>query len=228
MFIKSLELYANRIEELKEFYSGIIGLQILKEDEKYFTMNCGGSEITFKAAPENTEPFYHFAFNIPENKLSEAKEKLSRKLKLISLNGEDEFYFSSWNAHSVYFHDPSGNIAELIARHNLRNSSSDEFSGKSILSVSEFGLPVNDVEKSYGEINNEFNIPVFSGGVKEFCAAGNDNGLFIIVNKGRKWFPDCADAEIFPAVIKILSEKSGEIQLENLPYKIISHPSKTF
>lgn len=225
MIIKSLELYTNKINVLKEFYSGIIGLKILNENANCFTMNCGSSDITFIAAPENTEPFYHFAFNIPENKLSEAKEKLSRKLKLIRLNGEDEFCFSSWNAHSVYFHDPSGNIAELIARHNLSNGSAEDFSGKSILAVSEFGLPVYNVEKSYDEINNEFNIPVFSGDRKEFCAAGNDSGLFIIVNKGRKWFPGCADAEIFPAVINIISDKAKEILLDNLPYKIISHPS---
>lgn len=222
MIIKGLELFTDKIDELKKFYTQTLELKLIKEDISSFTVNCGETLLTFSISPELRKPFYHFAFNIPCNKFSEAKVRISAKQYLISLNGEDEFDFRSWNAHSIYFYDPAGNIVELIARHNLNNSSSEEFSGKSILSVSEIGLPVCNVKEFYDEISRKFNIPIFSGDKKEFCAAGNDEGLFIIVNKGRKWFPDCGAAEIFPVVINILSEKVKEIEFENLPYKIIS------
>lgn len=222
MIIKGLELFTDKPDELKKFYSQTLGLELIREDARSFSVKAGKSVLTFSLTADFTKPFYHFAFNIPENKLSEAKVRMSAKLNLISLNGEDEFDFRSWNAHSIYFYDPSGNIIELIARHNLNNSSSEEFSGKSILSISEIGLPVYNVENFFEEISREYKIPLFSGDKKEFCAAGDDNGLFIIVNKGRKWFPDCGPARIFPLVINILSEKIKETEFEKLPYKIIS------
>ncbi|HMS33005.1 MAG TPA: ring-cleaving dioxygenase [Ignavibacteria bacterium] len=222
MIIKGLELFTDKLDELKKFYSQTLELEMIRDDIRSFSVNCGESILTFSLSADFTKPFYHFAFNIPENKLAEAKGKISAILNLISLNGEDVFDFRSWNAHSIYFYDPSGNIVELIARHNLNNSSSEEFTGKSFLSVSEVGLPVCDVEKFFEKINREYKTPLFSGDKKEFCAAGNDDGLFIIVNEGRKWFPDCGPAKIFPLVINILSEKIREIEFENLPYKITS------
>ena len=222
MIIKKLALYTNLIGELKEFYTQSLELALIKEDESSFAVSCGDSELVFTSTNDIKDPFYHFAFNIPENKFKEAKEWISRKTELIKLNGDDEFDFRSWNAHSVYFYDPSGNIIELIARHNLNNASEEEFSGRSILSVSEAGLPVDDVDRLFNEVNKEFNIPLFSGDRSAFCAAGDDTGLFIIVSKGRKWFPDCGDAEIFPLLIIIRSNTEKELKFENLPYKIIS------
>ena len=222
MIIKELALYTNLIEELKEFYSQTLELALIKEDESSFAVSCGDSVLMFTLTNGIKDPFYHFAFNIPENKFKEAKDWISGKTELIKLNGEDEFDFRSWNAHSVYFYDPSGNIIELIARHNLNNASDEEFSGRSILSVSEAGLPVDDVDRFFSEVNKEFNIPQFSGDRSAFCAAGDDSGLFIIVSKGRKWFPDCCDAEIFPLLIIIRSNIEKELEFENLPYKIIS------
>lgn len=227
MIIKGLELYTNKIRELKKFYTETLELELIIENANYFSVRCGETEFTFRKSSGTNDPFYHFAFNIPENKLSEAKEWISSKLKLIKLNGEDEFDFRSWNAHSIYFYDPAGNILELIARHNLNNSSSADFSGKSILSVSEFGLPVRDVENAYNEIEGEFSIPIFSGDKTAFCAAGDNSGLFIIVNEGRKWFPDCEDAEIFPAIITILSDRNKIKEFDDLPYRIISTTNLT-
>jgi hypothetical protein len=50
----------------------------------------------------------------------------------------DEFEFFDWNAHAVYFYDPSVNIVEYIARHNIKSSNStDEFTNNDILCISE-------------------------------------------------------------------------------------------
>jgi len=222
MIIKELSLYTNLIEELKEFYTQALELVLIKEDESSFAVSCRDSVLVFTITNDIKDPFYHFAFNIPENRFSHAKDWISRKTELIKLEGDDEFDFRSWNAHSLYFYDPAGNIIELIARHNLNNATDEEFSGKSILSVSEAGLPVDDVDKFFSEVNKEFKIPQFSGDRSAFCAAGDDSGLFIIVSKGRKWFPDCEVAEIFPLSIIISTDTNNEMEFENLPYKIIS------
>ena len=222
MIIKELILQTALIEDLKKFYTIKLDLELINEDDESFTVKAGESKLTFTKASETNYPFYHFAFNIPENQFKEAKLWALKKFELIKINGEDEFDFRSWNAHSFYFYDPAGNILEIIARHNLKNNSTEEFSGKSLICISEIGLPVIDVENFYDNLNKKNFIPVFSGDKKTFCAAGDDYGLFIIVNKGRRWFPDCPEAEIFPTIVKTISYPENQIEFTDLPYKIIS------
>lgn len=230
MIIKELRLLTNSLDKLKNFYGEKLGLKILSASKESFTFKTGLTDVTFiqsdkfadKFADKFENPFYHFAFNIPENKFIEAKQWISEKENLIKLGDEDEFDFTSWNAHSVYFYDPAGNIVELIARHNLINQTYGKFSSEYFLNVSEIGIPVFNVKDFYEKIKSGFGIPVFSGDLKTFTAAGDDEGLLIIVPKGRRWFPDCPDAEIFPMEIKINSGKNKSLGFSDVPYKIIS------
>jgi len=224
MDIKEIILETHLIDDLKTFYADILELDIAAGNDNSIVIKAGATNIKFiESGNKKNNPFYHFAFNIPENQFSEAKEWISSKVQLIKLNGEDEFDFKSWNAHSIYFYDTTGNIIELIARHNLKNKSDKKFSGKSLLNISEVGFPVKDVEKFYTKLKQSFNLPVFSGDLKSFTAAGDENGLFIIVPEGRKWFPDCPEAKIHPAevFINFISESILDYQ----GYRIIS--SKT-
>ncbi len=222
MQIKELILQTDMPAELKEFYSQTIGINIISESENSFTLQTPETEISIIYSSDFKKPFYHFAFNIPENKFSEAKEWAKQRVGLIELDGEDEFDFKSWNAHAIYFYDPAGNIVELIARHNLKNASTKIFTGESLLSISEIGCPVYDVRNFYELLRENFDIPKFSGDMKTFTAAGDDEGLFIIVPDGRKWFPDCQNAGVFPMTVKIISNEAKEVKLSEIPYKIIS------
>jgi len=221
MDIKEIILETHSIDDLKNFYTEILELDITADDDSSIVIKAGTTDIKFLDSDnKNDRPFYHFAFNIPENQFHEAKDWISSKVELIKLNGEDEFDFKSWNAHSIYFYDTAGNIIEFIARHNLKNRSDEKFSGKSLLNISEIGIPVKDVEKFYTDLKQFLDIPVFSGELKTFTAAGDENGLFIIVPESRKWFPDCPEAKIYPATVKIISK--NEKIFEDNGYKIIS------
>ena len=209
MQIKEIILQTHLINELKSFYGNILRLEISDERNESFTVNAGSSQIRFERSMNGTKPFYHFAFNIPENLFCEAKIWLKSRTDLIKSpeTGSDDFHFISWNAHSVFFYDPSGNILELIARHNLKNGSDGEFTERKFLCISEIGIPVKSVNKISVILNETYGIPLFSGDNESFSAMGDDNGLFIIVNKGRKWFPDCPEAKIFPLTVKLNSGK---------------------
>jgi catechol 2,3-dioxygenase-like lactoylglutathione lyase family enzyme len=221
MQIKKIILCTNLLNELKNFYDEILELEIISNDENSFTAVTQFTNIVFQNTDTTENPFYHFAFNIPENQFKAAKEWALQRVKLIEQNGKDEFDFSGWNAHSIYFYDPAGNILELIARHNLNNRSGDKFSGNSLINVSEIGLTAYDVKKFYDFVNKNFSIPNFSGDMKNFTAAGDEEGLFIFVPEGREWFPDCPPAKIFPTIIEIKSNKEKTIEIANLPYKLI-------
>lgn len=222
MKIRSVSLKTGRLDELKSFYSGTLGMSIASQTDTGFTLHAGESELTFDHSHDYHGAFYHFALNIPENQLDDSIHWLKGKADLITLDGEHIFDFKAWEAHSVYFYDPAGNIIEFIARHRLKNSSDKKFSAESILSVSEIGMPVRNVRKFYEKLYTELDLPLFTGDLKTFTAAGDDTGLIIIVPEERNWFPDCPPAEIFPIALGIEGIKKGEILLKEYQYSIVS------
>jgi len=224
MFIKEVILNTGKLDELKNFYGEVLELPVSTNGENTISIQTLNSTLTFTEANDINykEPFYHFAFNIPNNKYAEAKAWISERVSLIKSDGEDEFIFESWNARAMYFYDPAGNILEFIARYDLDNSSTEKFSAKSILNISEIGMSVHSVENFYNEINSGLKLPIFSGDTKNFSALGDDNGLMIVVPEKRIWYPNLTEAGIFPVTVIIDSGTKKDIQFKELPYRIVS------
>src|SRR5947207_4232176 len=138
MRIKKLFLQTSYLKTLEEFYSSILELPSETIDKKEIVVKIGISDLIFTETKE-AEPFYHFAINIPSNKIEEAKTWLGNKVKLLWMEDyeNDIADFVNWHAKSVYFYDPAGNIVELIARFDLDNNVSETFSSRQFLSVNE-------------------------------------------------------------------------------------------
>ena len=103
-----------------------------------FTVEAGETQVTFVSAaepPRAEAPFYHFAFNIPENKIcrrSSGRRRARPAGRSPSGNRAAGYPpevvdYRHWNAHSVFFLDPAGNVVEYIARHDLKNGDSGPF-----------------------------------------------------------------------------------------------------
>jgi catechol-2,3-dioxygenase len=203
MKIVELQLETHCLEELKQFYTEILELPLLEERKRTFSFQAGATKIRFCQAEPPEKPFYHFAFNIPENQLKEAKKWLSGRTTLIEKDGRDEFRFENWNADAVYFYDPGGNIVEFIARHSLTNRSDEKFSAQSILCVSEIGYVVEDVRLFSEHIKEELNLELWDGDEQQFAAVGDEEGLLIVVPVNRGWFPVDKPAEIHPVTVDV-------------------------
>jgi extradiol dioxygenase family protein len=221
MRILEITLQTGDLGKLSEFYGGLLGMDTSIGKSK-LRIKSGHSVLSFEKVENDSNPFYHFAFNIPENQLDNAIDWLNGKVELISLKGETVFDFKAWEAHSIYFYDPAGNIIEFIARHRLNNSSTKPFTGKSILSISEMGMPVKKVKPFFEQLYKELKLQLFTGDLKTFTAGGDDKGLLIIVPEERKWFPDCPRAEIYPIHITISGTVKGEVWFEEYNYRIKS------
>ena len=195
MVIRTLTIEALHLDVLQEFYCDILGLALIDEDDDSFTLQAGQTEIRVQQHMGNMEPIYHIAFNIPANKINEASAWIATKVKRIYINEYKGFIadFINWNAKSVYFYDPAGNVIELIARFDLNNIAEQTFSAQQFLSVSEIGLVFSDGEfESQTEcLLKEFNLSYFSKQppLAHFKAVGDDEGLFIIVPENRIWYP---------------------------------------
>ncbi|MFY0545862.1 VOC family protein [Brevibacillus sp. H7] len=206
MEVIELELKTGCLLEMKEFYVNTLGFSLLEETETAFAVKAGTTTLRFSVDPG--KPFYHFAFNIPENKIGQAREWLQQRVKLLQEEGEELVHFPHWNAHSLYFLDPAGNIVELIARHNLSNRGTGAFTPADILRVSEIGLPVDDVMQTIDDLQLALNIGAWREPSRQFAPLGSEDGMFIIVQKGRIWFMTDKPAEAFPLRVKIKGKRN--------------------
>ena len=188
MKIKELILLTPNLESQIEFYSKVLELEVVFRNAIECSFSTGESILTFRVDKKSTP--YHFAFNIPSNKAYEALSWLKRRVDLLPYKNKEMVDFSSWNAKAIYFYDKDKNIVEFIARKNLNRNSSHTFSSKSILNISEIGLASTKMERTFESINSMRSIDLYSGNFERFCALGNEEGMFIMVNPNlKKWFP---------------------------------------
>lgn len=213
MKIKKLILQTSIPQILAEFYKHVLQLPV-KGYQDEFVISLKNSEIVFKPSRQNQNPFYHFAINIPANTIDPAKAWLAKKVQLLWLAdyNSDIADFVNWHAKSIYFFDPAGNIVELIARFDLQNATTEAFSSKHLLSVSEMGLVYKkkEIDTRSEKLIQQFNLTCFTKQppLPEFKAIGDDEGLFIIVTEKRNWYPTNKPSGIFPVIIEFDNNKT--------------------
>lgn len=197
MNILEIEIQTDDLVETENFYTSTLGLNLVRKGQNSISYSVGKSTLTFIKS-NITNPKYHFAFNIPNNKLDEAIVWMSSKLNLIE-NGETGIManFESWNAKAIYFYDNNNNIVEFIARFDLDNATNKPFDTSSILSISEIGIVTDEPLKLANDLIELNGFYFFEKSTKseKFAALGNDNGLFIIAETNRKWYPTEQQAE---------------------------------
>jgi catechol-2,3-dioxygenase len=210
--IARLRLRTHRLAELRAFYREKLQFPIREKTRDSITFQAGTTALTFVRTEEKeSQPFYHFAFNIPENKLPLAKEWLARRTPLALRDGEAVFHFPNWNAHSIYFWDPAGNLGELIARHNLPNARSGAFTPEEILYASEIGLVVEDVPAAVRELKSRLGLQTYRQGSNVFEPVGDEHRLLIVAQKGRPWMHRAS--EIFPTGATLYGAEAGKCDL---------------
>jgi catechol 2,3-dioxygenase-like lactoylglutathione lyase family enzyme len=211
MNIFEVQLQTANLEETKQFYHTKLGMDLMPSNNGELKLSAGLSTLMFTKAT-HSHPFYHFAFNIPAHKFEEAFEWARMTIPLIPVNGGNPVAdFRSWNARAFYFYDNNGNIVEFIARFDLPHHSDKAFDGSSVVSISEIGL-VGDSAKSYSEqLMKDYKVSYFSrqAPADDFVALGDDNGLFIVVNDHRNWYPTQKKSEKHFALVK--AEINGKL-----------------
>ena len=201
MIIKEITLFSNNIQQQKQFYKTVLGFEIIEDTSEKIAFKVGNGVLVFQYK-EDVKPS-HLAFNIPSNAINDALIWLKQKTEVITYNNEYVSDFSNWKAKAIYFYDTDKNIMEFIARERIDRESDVAFSAQSILSISEVAIATNDIETIYDQINKMKSIPVFDGDFERFCAIGNDEGLFILVNKElKKWYPTNDEALTSDFIIK--------------------------
>lgn len=221
MKIEELEIYTARLNQQKEFYRQVLGLEISNEDSKSFQVRLGFSFLKFVQKKDSTP--YHIAIHIPDKQEEKALEWLTSRVKILKAGDDEIVDFSNWNAKSVYFYDEDLNIMELISRRDFFKAESSVFSSKNFLGIAEIGLATNDISQKFKFLNEQCDLEVFDGNFEKFCAIGDDEGLLITINKNLKdWFP--TDDKAFSSNFRIKFKNEGskyELEFENDDLKLV-------
>lgn len=200
MNFSALRLFTNQLLEQKRFYTQTLPFPLREEDQTSFSVQIGKTRLQFVADKE-AKPI-HFAINIPSFKIDAALQWLQERVDILPFAGKAVADFSSWNAEAIYFHDPGQNIVEFIARRNLALPGRDPFNCGQCYSISEVGVGVNDIERIYHQLHAAAELPIYDGNFDRFCAIGDEEGLFIVVDYAKKnWFP--TDEPIFPTAFEV-------------------------
>jgi catechol-2,3-dioxygenase len=200
MKINEIKLATNDLNQTVSFYTQTLGLTTAKQTDKHVSLHAGTSILTFTQDNTCTTPIYHFAFNIPHNQLPDAIKWLEKRTPILPVTAESNIAeFSTWNANAIYFTDNNGNLLEFIARHDLNNNSNTPFSAASIQCISEIGIAVPNVPAYTAQLN--LNYFAKQPPQEKFAALGDDEGLLIIAEENRNWFPTNIPAGRFPLEI---------------------------
>lgn len=206
------------------FYNGKLGFPATFTDAETLTISAGASELIFRHEHGFTG-IYHFAFNVPVNRLAKARAYLEEQgiPILADANGKTMFNFDFWNAHALYFRDPAGNIAEFIARQELpasiQNSNVSFAPADEVISIGEIGLPVEDPLTLAAYLRESTSIATYRESNPNFVPLGDANGLFIIVSEGRVWYPDTGiAAQSLPVAVTVVNSLGAHSVVRGMPY----------
>jgi len=175
--------------ELTDFYRDVLGLPVDGD-----TIRIGETRLRFRADAGGA--FYHFALLVPGDRFDAALAWVRERVELVG----GVFDFENWDARAVYFHDPAGNIVELIAHHGLdENSRSGEFSASELVGFSELGI-VGDTPSALRTLESR-GLSLWSGTVEEadrLAFVGEKGRTLILAPPGRGWLPTDRPAEPHP------------------------------
>ncbi|MDF2960786.1 MAG: Glyoxalase/bleomycin resistance protein/dioxygenase [Paenibacillus sp.] len=223
MIIQRVKLLTHQLASLKYFYTGVLGMPLIREQAGTFTVRAGRSLLQFEERL-SIEPYYHFAMAISENQLDSAEAWLAaRHIDMYRFaDGKHQLYSVNWHATSLYFHDPAGNIVEFIAHHSLANVSEGDFTIEQIRSLCEIGLPVEDVPRMSAFLNGSYGFGTYKNSDSQFAPLGDMEGLFILSKVKRIWLGSHQQAAVFPVEIDIKNGRIHEDSLGGYPYSIKS------
>ncbi len=175
--------------------------------EFYRRLGTGETELEF--APGEGEPFYHFALLVPPGRFSDLLQATPEPLPDRE-TGEVGFEFEAWDALAFYFHDPAGNIVEVIAHQGIEDEG-----------LSELGL-VGEPRALAAPLR-DLGLELWDGTLDKegrLAFLGERGRTLILAPEGRGWMPTGRPAEPHPVEAVLSGPPSGRVELANGLYVI--------
>lgn len=174
---------------LPMFYRDVLGLPLDGD-----AIVVGETRLSFE--PADGGAFYHFALLVPGDRFGAAHAWSRERVELLG----DVFESDAWDSQAVYFHDPAGNILELIAHRGLEESGrSDGFAAEELVGFSELGIVGDQALKL--QMLESRGLSLWDGTIGEpgrLAFVGEKGRTVILAPEGRGWVPTGRPAEAHP------------------------------
>ncbi|HWE10388.1 MAG TPA: hypothetical protein VG325_13625 [Solirubrobacteraceae bacterium] len=195
---------AASVESLHRFYGDSLGFAV-RPARDGVRLQVGTDSLEFIPAPGPARPFYHFALLVPGTRYEPARAWAEGVTPLLSRPGQTctTFHFDAWDADACYFHDPAGNIVELIAHRGVADgpgAAGDRFRAAELTGISEVGVVVGDPGAAAHALSGA-GLDLWSGGTEgddALAFIGGQAHTLILCAPGRPWLPTQRPAECHP------------------------------
>lgn len=181
---------ADALHAVSAFYGSTLGLPEVTEG----AFAAGPDVLAFRGS--DGEPFYHFALLVGD--LAAARGRLEGLVALLPWQGDVLVDFPAWDAHAIYFHDPVGNVVELI-EHGPAGADA-------VLGISEIGVVADDPQAAVAEWEAR-GLPLWDGGIAAdgtgLAFLGRKAHTLIVAPTGRGWLPTGRPAEAHPVEVEL-------------------------
>lgn len=220
MRFDEVELSVPNLETVRAFYSGVLQLAELPA-ESGLAFAAGRTRLALREAPAGEQPRYHFAFSVPLARFDAARRFVAARTPIITAGCDEVIVHASWDAVAFYFRDPAGSILECIAR---RGEPADDPHAPHVFgigSVCEVGVVVDDVPAMAAMLRKTLGLAPFRGSEGEtFTALGDEEGLLIVVQHGREWYPSTGLAAApAPLQLALTSGDGSRHRIAGPPYR---------
>jgi len=211
----TLHAPAGRLLELAGFY-GRLGLEVQSDRERAISFRAGETELELVSS--DGEPFYHFALLVPGNRFEAANAAAGSVAELLPERetGDTVFDSDNWSSLACYFHDPAGNIVELIAHRGLLETAVDgEFGAAELIGLSELGL-VGDRPVMAAGLAGVLGLELWDGTLAEptrLAFVGERARTLILAPPGRGWVPTGRAAEAHPVDAVLAGRRDAQLEL---------------
>lgn len=192
MKIREVFITATNLDAAADFYRDVLELPVDATPDRV-RIDIGTSRLILTPG----EPFagsHHLAFGISPHDFETARDWLRPRVQLLQANGSDIIEGpAGWDSRSLYFYGPEGIVLELIARSADAETPAGDGRVPRMLSISEIGLGVPDVTAAVHALQKSFALPQFPPQLPQFAPIGNHDGLLILADLNRIWFPTTTD-----------------------------------
>lgn len=220
MRVDEVELSVPDLEASRAFYAGVLQLAELPADSG-LALAAGRTRLTFRAAPAGVRPRYHIAFSVPLARFDAARRLVAARTPLITAGGDEVIIHVSWDAVAFYFRDPAGSILECIARRAEPADDPSAPEAPGIGCVCEVGVVVDDVPAVAATLRGTLGVAPFRGSEGDtFTALGDEEGLLIVVQRGREWYPSTGlAADPAPLQLTLTLNDGARYGISGPPYR---------
>jgi catechol 2,3-dioxygenase-like lactoylglutathione lyase family enzyme len=199
-----------RLARLRAFYAEVLDLAPTAGGG----IAVGAGELAFTGADEDA--FHHFALLVPGDRFQAARAWAGSRVELLPGGDVDGvvFDFTDWDALACYFHDPAGNIVELIAHRGIgEQGRTGPFGPDELLGFSEVGLVGNPpaLAADLAGLDLEVWDGTLDGGDR-LAFVGERGRTLILAPAGRGWLPTGRPAAPFAVEVVLAGGPAGEVR----------------